>query len=69
MVYLTCFNNFRKISISVRTCQRSHDEKVAGSFLNLFFQETNYENAQILVEAGFDYVCDFEEVKLFKKRK
>jgi hypothetical protein len=25
--------------------------------------------AQKLVEAGFDYVCDFGELKLFKKRK
>lgn len=27
------------------------------------------QEAQILVEAGFEYVCDFAEVKLFKKRK
>jgi integrase len=25
------------------------------------------QEAQILVEAGFEYVCDFNEVKLFKK--
>jgi hypothetical protein len=25
--------------------------------------------AQKLVEAGFEYVCDFGEVKLFRKRK
>ena len=27
------------------------------------------EEAQKLVEAGFEYVCDFNEVKLFRKRK
>ena len=27
------------------------------------------QDAQKLVEAGFEYVCDFNEVKLFKKRK
>jgi hypothetical protein len=27
------------------------------------------EEAQKLVEAGFDYVCEFNEVKLFRKRK
>lgn len=27
------------------------------------------EEAQKLVEAGFDYVCDFDDVRLFKKRK
>jgi hypothetical protein len=26
-------------------------------------------DAQKLVEAGFEYVCDFSEVKLFRKRK
>jgi integrase len=27
------------------------------------------EDAQKLVEAGFEYVCDFDDVKLFRKRK
>ena len=27
------------------------------------------QEAQILVEAGFEYVCDFEDFKLFRKRK
>ena len=27
------------------------------------------EDAQKLVKAGFEYVCDFGEVKLFRKRK
>ncbi len=27
------------------------------------------EEAQKLVEAGFDWVCDFGDVKLFRKRK
>jgi hypothetical protein len=27
------------------------------------------EEAQKLVETGFEYVCDFEEIKLFRKRK
>ena len=27
------------------------------------------QEAQELVEAGFEYVCDFEQVKLFRKRK
>jgi hypothetical protein len=27
------------------------------------------EDAQKLVEAGFEYVCDFGEVKLFRRRK
>jgi hypothetical protein len=27
------------------------------------------QDAQKLVEAGFDYVCEFNEVKVFKKRK
>jgi integrase len=27
------------------------------------------EEAQKLVEAGFEYVCNFEEIKLFRKRK
>jgi len=27
------------------------------------------EEAQKLVEAGFEYVCDFEDTKLFRKRK
>ena len=27
------------------------------------------EEAQKLVEAGFEYVCDFDETKLFRKRK
>ena len=29
----------------------------------------NVQEAQKLVEAGFEYVCDFGEVKLFRKRK
>jgi len=27
------------------------------------------EEAQKLIEAGFEYVCNFEEIKLFRKRK
>jgi len=27
------------------------------------------EDAQKLIEAGFEYVCEFDEVKIFKKRK
>jgi len=27
------------------------------------------EEAQKLVEAGFEFVCNFEEIKLFRKRK
>jgi len=27
------------------------------------------QEAQVIVEAGFQYQCDFGEVKLFKKRK
>ena len=27
------------------------------------------EEATVLVEAGFEHVCDFEEAKLFRKRK
>jgi hypothetical protein len=27
------------------------------------------EDAQKLVEAGFEYVCNFSDVKLFRKRK
>ena len=27
------------------------------------------EDAQKLVEAGFEYACDFGEVKLFRRRK
>ena len=27
------------------------------------------EDAQKLVEGGFEYVCDFGEVKLFRRRK
>jgi len=27
------------------------------------------EGAQKLVEAGFEYVCDFNDTKLFRKRK
>jgi len=27
------------------------------------------EEAQKLVEVGFEYVCDFNETKLFRKRK
>jgi len=29
----------------------------------------NLEEGQKLVEAGFEYVCDFDDLKLFKKRK
>jgi hypothetical protein len=29
----------------------------------------NIQEAQKLVEAGFEYVCDFNEIKLFRKRK
>jgi|GEM_PF-1461615 uncharacterized protein YfaQ (DUF2300 family) len=29
----------------------------------------NVQDAQKLIEAGFDYVCEFNEVKIFKKRK
>jgi hypothetical protein len=29
----------------------------------------NVEEAQKLVEAGFEFVCNFEEIKLFRKRK
>ena len=54
------------------------------SILNteLYTQLVNFENdefhsatvqniceAQKLVEAGFEYVCDFEDAKLFRKRK
>lgn len=44
----------------------------------LFLEETDaftskvaktVEEAQKLVEAGFDFVCDFNGAKLFKKRK
>jgi hypothetical protein len=27
------------------------------------------EEAQKLIEAGFEYVCNFEKIKLFRKRK
>ena len=27
------------------------------------------QDAQKLVEAGFEFVCNFEEIKLFRKRK
>jgi hypothetical protein len=27
------------------------------------------EEAQKLIEAGFEYVCSFEDVKLFRKQK
>jgi len=27
------------------------------------------EEAQKLVEAGFEYVCEFEDVKIFRRRK
>lgn len=30
---------------------------------------SNVQEARQLVEAGFDYVCEFEGVKIFKKRK
>jgi len=30
---------------------------------------TTVQDAQKLVEAGFEYVCDFNETKLFRKRK
>jgi integrase len=41
------------------------------------FESDNYhsataktvKDAQKLVEAGFEYVCDFSDVKLFRKRK
>ena len=29
----------------------------------------NIEDAQKLIEAGFEYVCDFGELKLFRRRK
>ena len=29
----------------------------------------NVQEAKKLIEAGFEYVCDFNEVKLFRKRK
>jgi hypothetical protein len=29
----------------------------------------NVQEAQKLVEAGFEHVCDFNDVKLFRKRK
>jgi len=29
----------------------------------------NVEEAKPLVEAGFEYVCDFDDAKLFRKRK
>lgn len=29
----------------------------------------NVEEASKLIEAGFEYVCDFDSVKLFRKRK
>ena len=29
----------------------------------------NVEEAQKLVESGFEYVCDFDNIKLFRKRK
>jgi hypothetical protein len=30
---------------------------------------TTVQEAQKLVEAGFEYVCDFNDTKLFRKRK
>jgi hypothetical protein len=30
---------------------------------------TTVQDAQKLIEAGFEYVCDFNDVKLFRKRK
>jgi hypothetical protein len=30
---------------------------------------TTVQDAQKLVEAGFEYVCNFNEVKVFRKRK
>ncbi|MFP3985031.1 MAG: hypothetical protein ACLFU9_03560 [Candidatus Bathyarchaeia archaeon] len=29
----------------------------------------NIQEAQKLVEVGFEYVCDFNDLKLFRKRK
>ena len=34
-----------------------------------FFSATSVEEALRLVEAGFDHVCDFDAVKLIRKRK
>jgi len=33
------------------------------------FARTLRKEAQKLIEAGFEYVCNFEEIKLFRKRK
>ena len=30
---------------------------------------TTVQDAQKLVEAGFEYVCEFDDAKLFRKRK
>jgi len=30
---------------------------------------TTVQNAQKLIEAGFEYVCEFNEVKIFRRRK
>jgi hypothetical protein len=30
---------------------------------------TTVQDAQKLVEAGFEYVCEFNEVKIFRRRK
>ena len=30
---------------------------------------TNTKEAKELIEAGFDYVCDFDNAKIFRKRK
>ena len=36
-----------------------------------FFSATakTVQDAQKLIEAGFEYVCEFNETKIFKKRK
>ena len=30
---------------------------------------TTVQDAQKLIEAGFEYVCEFNEVKIFRRRK
>jgi hypothetical protein len=34
-----------------------------------FSNSKTVQDAQKLIEAGFEYVCEFNEIKIFKKRK
>jgi hypothetical protein len=74
----------RKRNLCVSTANRKYSTVEYAKLKNILFSTQlisfdsdeffsaiakTVQDAPKLIEAGFDYVCEFNEVKIFKKRK